>query len=80
LREAELATWRLPLDEYDCAIERDWPEGTTLDGWFISRSQEALTATFTHRETGAKIIVTGIWVDDDGEIIQRGTNHGDLTL
>ena len=80
LREEVLAPWHLPLDEYDFEIERDCPPGSTTDGWFISRSEESRTATFTHRETGAKVIVTAIWVDDDGEIIQSGSNYGDLTL
>jgi hypothetical protein len=80
LREGILAPWHLPLDEYDCEIERDYAPGSTTDGWFISRSEESRTATFTHRETGAKVIVTAIWVDDDGQILQSGSNYGDLTL
>lgn len=80
LRDEILAPWHLPLDEYDCTIERDEPEGSASYGVFIARSEESLTATYTHRETGAKIHVTGIWVNDDGEIIQHGTNYGDLTL
>lgn len=80
LRDETLAPWHLPLDDYDCTIERDEPAGSASYGVFIARSEESLTATYTHRETGAKIHVTGIWVNDDGEIIQHGTNYGDLML
>jgi hypothetical protein len=80
LRTECLAPWCLPLDEYGCAIERDDPPGSELVGMFIRRSLESLTATFTHRTTGARIVVTAIWVDDDGQIIQSGSQYGDLTL
>jgi hypothetical protein len=80
LRTDILAPWRLDLSAYDFSIERDYPEGTTLAGFFFERTEESLTATFTHRETGAELQVTEIWVNDDGEIIQWGTSYGRLTL
>ena len=46
-------------------------------GWWDNLQ---LAATFTHRTTGAKICITEIWIDDDGKILQYGSNYGDLTL
>ncbi|MEV1170833.1 hypothetical protein [Nonomuraea sp. NPDC049784] len=80
LRADILQPWGLPLEEYDCAVERDEPAGSAEYGLFTARSLESLTATFTHRRTGARIVITAIWADDDGKIIQCGSNYGDLTL
>lgn len=80
LRGDVLQPWGLPLEEYDCDVERDEPAGSAECGFFTARSLESLTATFTHRRTRARIVVTAIWVDDDGQVIQHGSSYGDLTL
>lgn len=82
LRAADgpLAAWNLPLSDYTFSLDRVDPPGSATYGWFFARSDEALEATFTQRKTGAKIIVTQIWVNDDGKIIQWGSQYGDLVL
>lgn len=81
LRE-DLKPWGLPLDRYRFTVER-FETPTYQDhhgrwqGWW---DNVELQATFTHRTTGAKICVTGIYIDDDGKILQYGTQYGDLTL
>lgn len=73
---ADLEPWHLPLDDYDCAIKS---QRITEGGWFYAITGDVLMATFTHRATGAEIEVTEIWVDDDGEIVQAGTQYGRLS-
>lgn len=81
LRE-ELKPWGLPLHRYRFTVEAS-ERPTYQDhhgqwqGWWRTIS---LQATFTHRGTGAKITITEIWTDDNGEILQWGTQYGDLTL
>ncbi len=33
-----------------------------------------------HRKTGAGICISNIWPDDDGHIMQMGSQHGMLTI
>jgi hypothetical protein len=81
LRET-LAEWEIPLDRYTCTVARDFHrEGPYYDGGPISEMPLlTLTATFTNIRTSAEIIITGIYVYDNGEISQFGTQHGGLTL
>lgn len=57
----------LPMTEYDAKI--DW--GT-----------DAITCEvlFTHRTSGLEIALTEVWSDDFGNITQRGTNYGRLSI
>ena len=77
-----LKPWGLPLNRYRFTVEAS-ERPTYQDhhgqwqGWW---ENIPVQATFTHRGTGAKITVTEIWIDDDGEILQMGTQYGDLTL
>lgn len=80
LRE-HLKPWGLPLRRYRFTLERG--EVPTYQdhhgrwqGWY---EQIPVQATFTHRGTGAKIVITEIWLGDDGEVLQFGTQYGDLT-
>ena len=81
LRE-DLKPWGLPLHRYRFTVER-FERPTYQDhhgqwqGWW---EDVPLAATFTHRSTGAKICITEIWIDDDGKILQYGSQYGDLTL
>jgi len=81
LRE-HMKPWGLPLDRYRFTVERcETPtyqdHRGRWQGWW---EHYDLQATFTHRSTGAKIVITSIWIDDDGKILQMGTQYGDLTL
>jgi hypothetical protein len=67
-----------PLGRYDCRIESNGGGG--IGGLFVSVVDESMTATFMSRESGAQIVVTEIRVNDDGEIVQWGSNHGALAL
>lgn len=81
LRE-NLKPWGLPLHRYRCTVER-FETPTYQDhhgqwqGWLESIP---LGATFTNRNTGAKICITDIWIDEAGTILQCGSQYGDLTL
>jgi hypothetical protein len=81
LRE-ELKPWGLPLHRYRFTVEAS-ERPTYQDhhgqwqGWWRNIP---LQAAFTHRGTGAKIVVTEIWTGDDGEILQWGTQYGEMTL
>jgi hypothetical protein len=77
LRE-ELEAWGIPLDRYDCQVQGCG--GGLIAGLFVALEHLALEARYTHRETGAELIVPAIWVDDDGKILQLGTNYGALAL
>ncbi len=59
LRQEWLNGYGLPLDQYSCDVQSD---------------SDAITlyATFTHRESGAKIECGTIWFSDDGNINQAG--------
>jgi hypothetical protein len=78
----ELTRFGLPLDLYDCVVERaSIGEGPYYDGGRIGWYElPHVKATFTHRETGAEIVVTEIHTDDRGKILQFGTQYGALTL
>lgn len=81
LRE-NLKPWGLPLRRYRCTVERF---GTPSyqdnhgqwQGWWETIP---VCATFINRNTGAKICITEIRIDDDGKILQYGSQYGDLTL
>lgn len=78
-----LAQFGLPLDLYSCVIERgSTGEGPYYEGGGIQwHEDETVTATFTHRETGAEVVVTEIWADRrTGKVYQFGTQYGALTL
>ena len=81
LRE-ELKPWGLPLNRYRFTVERfETPTCQDHNGrWQGWREDLRLAATFTHRSTGAKICITEIWTDDDGKILQWGSQYGDMTL
>lgn len=77
-----LKPWGIPLHRYRFTLER--AEHPTYQdnhgrwqGWW---QDEPLQATFTHRVNGSKITVTEIWIGEHGEILQVGTQYGDLTL
>lgn len=81
LRE-HLKPWGLPLDRYRFTVERSevptYQDGQGhWQGWY---ENIPVCATFTHRSTGARIVITEIWLGDDGEILQLGSQYGDLTL
>lgn len=81
LRE-HLQPWGLPLHRYRCTVERS-EEPTYQDGhgrWQGWWEHYDLQATFIHRSTGARIAITSIWIDDEGKILQMGTQYGELTL
>jgi hypothetical protein len=73
-----LQQWGIPLERYDCRVERNAEE--VIAGVFGALIDDTLTVTFTHRETDAEIVVTEIWVDDSGEIVQLGSNSGALAF
>lgn len=77
-----LAPWGLPLHRYRCTVTRaSIGEGPyTASGQIFYRDDIPLSATFIHRRTGAHIAITQIWIDDDGEILQMGSQYGELTL
>ena len=81
LRE-ELKPWGLPLNRYRFTVERfETPTYRDHNGhWQGWWENIQLAATFIHRTTGAKICITEIWTDDDGKILQWGSQYGDMTL
>ena len=81
LRE-HLKPWGLPFRLYRFTVEAsERPAYQDNHGqWQGWLRDIPVQATFTHRRTGAKIVITEIWIGDDGEILQMGTQYGDLTL
>lgn len=82
LRDQLSREWGLPIHEYTARVDRDgqW-EGPYFEGGprrFIPFPSH--TVTFTRGEDGAEVVVTQIYTDDAGEILQLGTQYGALTL
>jgi len=77
LRE-QLQEWGIPLNRYDCQVRGCG--GGIIAGLLVALEDSALEARYVHRETGAELIVSEIWVNDDGDIVQLGSNYGALEL
>lgn len=81
MRDA-LKPWGLPLHRYRFTLER-MSKPTYQDhhgiwqGWIGDIPAQG---TFTHRRTGARIVIPGIWLGGDGQVLQYGTQYGDLAL
>jgi hypothetical protein len=74
----ELDPWGIPLVDSDVHVQ---PVGAgVIAGAFAAITDERLAVTFTHRRTAAELVVSDIWVDDAGQILQLGSNYGALTL
>lgn len=63
-----LGSFGIPFDQYTAKISGDPAHDVVFQ------------VIFTHKRTRAELVLSSVWTDDNGAILQAGTNHGRLTL
>ena len=78
-----LKLWGLPLHCYRFTVEAlQRPSCQDRHGTWqrLVAGHPGAGRVHPPQDRGGKIIITEIWIDDDGTTLQTGTQYGDLTL